>query len=733
MDDQKLTSVAEKCIDSSDRQLFIVGPPRSGKTTRLPVIIAALTGKKVLCLQPNDKISRNHVEWVHQSESARQYGGKEIKVGYYKDETEIPFAFVPKYDVNYVSYKWWYRMVIKANSPYTGIDEDEELLQRCTMQHNLRRSGQSIGYIILDEFHSQSIQQELGYIAVDLIFRGKIDSPVGVFEETKAVITTAYHENTFQRCFQLSEEEIDLRTIKMSQQIQHPITEAYEEKEPRNYHMDAVKKAKEILQNNGQACILIFVDTIHSTRNIVRQSSYPQEKITIIDLEVDRIVDSTRPMIIVATPDFSSRIPIQGITDVICPRTLLLPVMDDTLYREVLKDLPLAKWELEWASNHLDSNQQGTIHYMFRHQQFTDHADPRFTRGDFIDLFIGMTRLYPEWVISREPICRFRIPLTISRRALRQLSIRPPIFVESESRGDISDRYFIINDRDYMKSTLELMDLHGIDRRQAYFFGVQDSMTKDNHISQHGERFARMVGVAMISFDEAPILRRVGPSNQAETMRYHFPHLQDHLFVGPRRDYTADSWMNAVIWMDIRMSAAKKNMTLDEYCDQCIKLKGIEIDRLALNNAELRLRCLAGAVGVRGSDDFCNGTLLKDVKRSHDKTGMLGRSIEVLWRAYLFAYRFNLIFIRCQGETVTIRDICSGQLLQYSEADTVINMIRRQSGTVQKRRIEFYAVASVLKGNRVERLTVMPDVVIIEQQELEIEEAENLHELLKLK
>ncbi|RWA03373.1 hypothetical protein EKO27_g11732, partial [Xylaria grammica] len=218
--DEELRKVVEGFMASSERYQFLVGPPRSGKSTRLPLILAALSQKRVISVQPDDWVARYHAEWVRSSEGTATYGGERPSVGCYADDDGFPPDFFPGYDVSYVSYRWLYRLVVGINTPEpsTGLDDEHTSAKAAERAQELlsRRSryeGQ-IGYVILDEVHAQSVTQELGYLAVHATGLSVVQAPIGFSDRTKVVVATAYLENNaFFNYFALPDDQVVRQTF----------------------------------------------------------------------------------------------------------------------------------------------------------------------------------------------------------------------------------------------------------------------------------------------------------------------------------------------------------------------------------------------------------------------------------------------------------------------------------------------------------------------------------------
>ncbi|KAI1275393.1 hypothetical protein F5Y07DRAFT_409253 [Xylaria sp. FL0933] len=734
--DSELAQVARKCLDSPKRHLFVVGPPRSGKSTRLPIILAALSGKKVISVQPDNRAARYHAEWIQGSIAASVSYGIRLRVGYYSDDTDMSTEFVPDYAVSFVSYKWLCRMVASINSKAlnTGLDneytrskaakEDEALKEK------RKQYGDLIGCIVLDELHAQSVAQELGYLAIHAATSGLAQPPVGISEKTKLIVTTAYPENnTFMKRFALSAEQIRQQTISISTGLapsaSHVMIQelfiAEDDQTPSDYHTRACRRARAILENDRDARVLLFMDTTCSSRNIARsgQAVFPQH-IEVIDLEDDFYLSrmhsyQSGQMVILATPSFASRIPIEGITDVICPPTQLLPALHKKIHREVLAISDLTRWELAWAKNHLDSRCKiPTIHYMFRnslYSKLSEFSGARFRAGDFIDILLGAIRLCPQYALGAQTPVRFKIPLQTAEEALYQLTLIPETVSPAPSKTKSPAPYYQISPTNRTESMLKLMDRSGLDRKQAFFLGHLDQQMADCELGATYQRFVSIVGVCMVVFAEVPILTRIyAPSSGGRAAEWFRSH-GDLLYLGEYRDFTCDSWVNAVVWMNIKQQADATNVAICKI--SLAKYNSLEtaVDEVAVQAAEPKLRFLARMIGLNeeSQDELCNGSFLSEVEKFNcAKNKRYQEAIEVLWDSYLDAYRFNLAYVQIEKDSVKITDISSGLRMDYQWENLAIDLFGQARIAEKNGRDGFYVTASSLIDLRLRNLTVMP-------------------------
>ncbi|GAW19728.1 hypothetical protein ANO14919_092170 [Xylariales sp. No.14919] len=740
--DEELRRVVEGFMASSERYQFVVGPPRSGKSTRLPLILAALSQKRVISVQPDDWVARYHAEWVRSSEATATYGGERPSVGCYADDDEFPSDFVPGYDVSYVSYRWLYRLVVGINTPEpsTGLDNEHTRAKAAERARELlsRRSRYEgrIGYVILDEVHAQSVTQELGYLAVNATGLGVVQAPIGFSDGTKVVAATAYPENNaFFNYFALPDDQVVRQTFAIVRGLApaggNTIRQEFVAEGPSElpeYHKMAVQKAREILHANRDARILLLMDTPHSPRNLARQAALPA-----IDLETEagrsQMSQVRKGRVVLATPSFASRIPVDGITDVICPPTQSLPMFHEKLHRQVQADVYLTTWEFEWAKNHLDrACERPTIHYVFRQSELSKMGPVCGARwaslGDFVDIFLGLIRLCPKNAMPNAVphVMRIRTPVVRGEAALTQLTRTPILVIPAPRPPSRPPPYYQLHYWLVSQTTLKLVDRCSLERRAALFLGELEQVLVDKGVGARNQRFATMVAAAMVAFDESPILRRRGPHKPGEDAAEGFGDLRGLFHLGLQKDLTSDPWINAVVWMDLKRRAAAARSEVAAFALKHHRSKTVFVDAVPLRAAEPRLRLLARVLGLDGpsQDALCDGSFLEEVERFQKTLQPASQVIvEYIWAAYFGAYKYNLAYV--EMETVDGRptpkmiDISSNTRTDYAWKHLVVDLYEQWEVARRHKKPGFYVTGSVLMGHaRLRSLTVVPYCILTE-------------------
>ncbi|KAJ2996913.1 hypothetical protein NUW58_g816 [Xylaria curta] len=717
--DEELRRVAQRCLGSEERYSFVVGPSRSGKSTRLPVILAGLSRKKVICVQPNDWVAQYHATWIDQSIEANTYDGKRVTVGFQKDEEESSIAFVPQYDVTYMSYKWLYRMFVAANDRKLSLLHDEDTIEehmtkqtkvlRATLKTLRAKSSPPIGFVILDEVHAQSVTQELGYIALHAATSNIVEAPIGFKPETKVITTTAYPQNdTFQGCFGLSNVQIDQRTIKIDRGLaptpRTHIRETYcagSVVRPFMYHISSIRATAEIFKTNPNARVLLILNAMCSTRNIVRQSLKLQRLAKVFDLETAShrslvFGRSAGPIIVLATSSFASRIPVRGITDVICPPNQLLPALSKQIHRQVLVSVELALWELAWAKSHLDpACRKPTIHYFFPsdyHSQLIAGHGARFRGGDFVDLLIGVIRIGQNAALRRRTPLRFDIPLEARDRALRQLTT-PPVTVELLEKEDVTEFFLTLDG--HAPIMANLWDRYNIDRRQGFFFGRLQDVIKLKNLIPADQRFATMVAICMAVFGEDPILRKAGPSSNVvpERLEDVFGRIHHTFYLGGRTEFTSDSWINAVVWMDFKRRAIDRRSDFVDFVLLELLAKALSLDEAS-------------------KQALCNGSFLGTVELFNQANTLAGDMVvDVIWQSHMETYQYDLAYVTYR-QSVNMVDICSGVTIDYAPNFTMVDLLEQAEKAKKNHRDGFYVTGTAWVRLELQNLTVVPKRII---------------------
>ncbi|KAI3322734.1 hypothetical protein HD806DRAFT_535918 [Xylariaceae sp. AK1471] len=769
--EEELRKIAQQCMSSSEKYHFVVGPSRSGKSTRLPIMMALLNEKQVICVQPDDWSARYHAEWLEQSPAARTYNGRRAVVGYYPEDAEIPVHFVPGYAVTYVSYKWLYRLIVGVNTQTPGgpLDDEDQAGTRIARQEvdlrkKRKRYGECICAVVLDEFHAQLLTQELGYLAAYVATSGVVQAPVGFHKGTKVIITTAYPENnTFQDCFDLSREQIEQQTLTIHKGLAPAfipgieIEERYIGEGERNdseyYHQNAIKIAKGILTANEDARILFLMDAKRSARNIARQSRVLENKATVLDLEtkdgrdqVFHVRDKTGGIVILVTPNFASRIPVEGITDVICPSSMLQPILHKDIHREVLESVYLSRSELAWAKSHLDpAYKSPTVHYVFARtvgSELSNFVGAKWLVGDYVDFLMGLVRLCRENALGERTPVRFQMPMTSAERAFRQLTLFPTVYITKRpiSATDPTPTSLGLSEESYVGQMLRLMDRCGLDRRQASFLARLEDRAVESGIGAHLQVVIKLAAVAMVVFDEEPILRRVPGRKIADTPTEVFGSLQCFFSFAANAECVSDAWINAVVWMDTKRRAKASNLDVAEFARQQYSShsKSVAVDKVPLEAAEDKVTSLATMLDVHKDyvEMFCDGRFL-DMLEDFNLNAQMPKNSEaalILWETYMETYLFNLVFIVHKEDSVTITDISSGRSLDLESRHLAIDL-SEQAELAKKNKTEgFYATAVHLIQGRIRSLTVIPHEFVyrIMKDEPFIDGAWDLHTHLRL-
>ncbi|KAI0803533.1 hypothetical protein GGR55DRAFT_386956 [Xylaria sp. FL0064] len=227
-----------------------------------------------------------------------------------------------------------------------------------------------------------------------------------------------------------------------------------------------------------------------------------------------------------------------------------------------------------------------------------------------------------------------------------------------------------------------------------------------------------MVTVAMVVFGECPILlRRAEPrSAREDNFPRVFESLRQCFHLGRGEDYASDAWTNAVVWMDLKRRATAENAKLETVAQQQFRFfKPKSIIKPSLVAVESKLRLLAGMVGLdeASQDSLCNGSFLLEVQRfctCHEQRD--NNTIETIWNAYLYAYRFNLVFVQRNEDVLKITDVSSGCKMDYVWSYLAIDLFDQARLAEDTGEEGFYATASILMGRGLRDMTALPVYIV---------------------
>ncbi|OTB01204.1 hypothetical protein M426DRAFT_14648 [Hypoxylon sp. CI-4A] len=638
--DPELQRIMDLWVNSDQKVSFVVGPPRSGKSTKLPALVAKTTGTRVLCLQQDSEAAKRQADYVRLASQGR------IKPEFCDLGQEQGDATVV-----YASYRWfWGRLFLESKKPFEG--------------------GLTI---ILDEVHAQTIPQELVYAALKApLLQHKERLSALVPDPVRFILTTAHpRANPFEGVFELTNEQINSQTLHIGSGdgsgVDEEVEESFLDDEdprqnwvlPRTYHQHAKTIAESILRDNHDANVLVVtLEGPHTDSYVLGEMELGSARL--FDLSALSIDDINKRgpggCVIIAMLDYTSRIPIDGITDVVCCHSQVELSYDQSVYREVLGTIILTRWKIDFLKSHLDPRCRARkMHYVFPPKIWNlipDARDPQLINGDALEFWVGMIRLSGlDGALALPSPARCMPALGKSLRAVQQL-VHASLL---ENTGGATDQH----PTPELEEIMSLMDATGLDVRAAHFL----HRVRSNTTAGRGDLDV-VIAAMMVEFDKNPILRRVDSTEvvSADDLGVELIHLPKPL--------VSVAWINALFWMH----HVPYTKTVSPSPNASLKSKNILVNAHGYNEAVSRVIPLLNQLGVGGHwiTDLRAGYLAQTIREEIENTNnaydtLLNHPIY----SYLQAYSYNLMYFKAasvKAETTYGVHICSNQTLKLAKS-----------------------------------------------------------------
>ncbi|KAI1464377.1 uncharacterized protein F4812DRAFT_468015 [Daldinia caldariorum] len=486
---------------------------------------------------------------------------------------------------------------------------------------------------------------------------------------------------------------------------------------------------KGVMDRDKQANILMFVPEMlfYQTRHWERFAADNKfQYLTIQDGDAREANDRARgACVIVAELDFESRIPIQGITDVVSPAFRPIMRYDEDVRKELKTPEALSKWQLDFIKSHLDPDSlTPKIHYVCPRQAkdtLSGNFDPAFLNGDCVDYWIGlMGRMSAEKTCGDDSPIRYIVPLAKLHRVVDELQNGLLLLGIKPTKFNTDRRELVLN----------LMDRTGLDCRAAVFLhDLREHVDGDSSEEQKKRRDFLLVGILVVVFDRAPVLRRLSFKLTAHLRDLKLGHdsiLQYH---------SSDSWINAVFWMLWAKKAEQEGMNSFD----AIQEHNWRVIEENFTQAEAKVKSLASK--ILGNCSFVerakDGSLLGQIKSWLAEGDEMKPAFE-----YLHAYMYNLLYLKrddfeaqnyCYGT-----DISSGRRILVDPRKGVVNLESELKYAASQGNNGIHACVSSYRSSDEKRevegvgLTIVSPVVV---QSLlkDIRGPSNLHIRLSLK
>ncbi|KAI2470453.1 hypothetical protein F4781DRAFT_390183 [Annulohypoxylon bovei var. microspora] len=574
--DSELLKVADMCLESREKVSFVVGPPRCGKSTRLPAMMARPVTGSVICVEPDADTAARHAKYAR----AALRG----KILYVDDVNEPSSLLGVEYDVAYVSYKWLLRLIAARISPEAKV--------RCP-----------VSVIVLDEVHAETLDQELGHVAVGAVLEGIVGPPPGWSDGTKIVLMTAFPEADPFGQFGLSGEQVRDRTFTVAAAGDRaPAESTYLEDDgdgsltsPAGYHEAARRIVESVLLENGQANVLVVVlGGPRAESHVVREMTVGGGA-RLFDLSRSdvREVNDRGPggCVIVAEPDYASGIPVEGITDVVCPQIEMRAGYRAEVSAAAAAAAPLCRWQVDFVRGHLDPRAASrTIHHAFTRDaaRLLPAANAaRCLDGECLEYWLGLARLLGTGRAQESANSARYVPgeaTTLSAFKTLSEELRLLTFVEEGPVANLRPR-----DGPRTKLSLDLMDTRGLGCREAAFLTTLATVERGDGEGFGSRCAALALAVMMVVFRRSPVLSRADPSKPAR-----LADLSLSLPLSARAG--SDPLINAEFWMKWADEVEERGF------DALPPLAGTNwrVDRHSFSGAAAAVRKLGHVVGAPG-------------------------------------------------------------------------------------------------------------------------------------
>ncbi|KAI1445108.1 hypothetical protein F5Y02DRAFT_427281 [Annulohypoxylon stygium] len=543
----EVVKVATRCLDSKEKVSFVVALPTYGISTQLPMTIANMSEKGVICVQPNAEVARRHANYMSiQSDDVQKtesYLDSEFK--------EFPRQ---RFHVAYVSYRWLWRMIA-----FEGISRGIEVEVRA---------------IVLDEVHGRTTDQEIAHVAVRAVLEGKLERPRWWTEETKIICASAYPQaDPFSGLFGLSDQQIRDQTVTIEpgkdyQRKQDEVRSQYLKDDllcetPAAYHEAAKDIVASILRERSGAKILVVALGGSRTGSRVVREMTVGGGARVLDLsrhDLEQINEKTSDgRVIVMETDYTARARVEGVTDVVCPPFRIIEQYDRASRKVLSTCAKLRQWEVDFLRNHLDSRSNlRMIHHVFtRTTELAPNGGPLCFRGDCLDYMLGVIKL-----LGTREARQGRLPMTIPqyRDAGELLRLNCDVLqLEPWDGGDGLNSEIRTDDRTEL--LLEFLDELGLDCRAASFLSYVWSRTANaSEGGFDGVKAAdiRTLGLMMVAFKDNPILYPIDPSEKADPRSL-------GLEIAMFKFFYSDAMVNAAFWAKWRKEGLDALPSLDEW------------------------------------------------------------------------------------------------------------------------------------------------------------------------
>ncbi|KAI1418292.1 hypothetical protein F5Y13DRAFT_151045 [Hypoxylon sp. FL1857] len=336
------------------------------------------------------------------------------------------------------------------------------------------------------------------------------------------------------------------------------------------------------------------------------------------------------------TLNYTSRIPVKGITDIICPHSRRGNKYSNDLCKDIATSVLLSQWEVDFVKSHLDPKcESGRIHYVFPEfikKDMPESSGLCFLDTDCVELWLGLARLTGlNEIVQEETPIRIFLSRIKSHKALHQLqhglSLLKPHYMS---------RCLVMKYDERSQVIFMLMDRARLDCRAAVFLGdLADRLSQSPYPAEQRD-IALLLGVMIVVFDNHPILRRRNIEKPAPLTNLDL----EGSCLG--EGLTSDAWNNIAYWL--RHVGTSENGSVESL--PSLARKNWAVERSVFVTALARVKRLADHFQINRSwlTKVLHSSFLSQVQFMVRNDSILHDYEYNPISRYLDAYRYNLIY-----------------------------------------------------------------------------------------
>ncbi|RYP57570.1 hypothetical protein DL770_010635 [Monosporascus sp. CRB-9-2] len=642
------SSAIQKAVDACWRPknttYLLTGPPSSGKSIAFPTALAREKSTFVICVQMSERIARSSAAYASSAVAAG--GGPSIAC--LGDREAIP-GTRPAHALTYVSYKWLEHMV--TNFPaLAAIQTPARRPTDHPTDYSAPRDGWLL-FFVLDDVHAQTMEQELGYLALYGVRRAAEDKKYKRLP-LRVVLAASYpHPDTLRGRFGMKDPAwAASATVSLGDRsgddarfgyLHHRVDEWLS---PTMFVTSCKLKIAEILADDPAARILLFVMSSDQAGQITAdlpESLRGKWSVATDDTDFSKIEGGPGPGLIIRATDFAAAAPLCRIEHIICPHSVRARVFDNDHGQEVERPVLLTRDELQFVRDH-SSGSRPRVHHMFSEKVARDAKEgggALFMDGDCLEYwFRALSVLGPAAVKPESPL-RLHPPLRRTQWALIRLRVLGLI-----KWGDKAIPGWDALLTDKGAAALEAADKFGLDIRVAAFLeevalDAADASAEDAEGASEAEsRDVLLLAIVMAAAAPGIVHKAAGRGPSLDDGVLTELGIHGLTEIGEGRWYGGDHWVDAAYWL----SAIRKDGDAPHLRGS---LKSVSVNTRRFNYVSSKIQAMCQHYDadyqsfVRERDD-----LVSDI-RHFGAQGEVIAAVETMFFRWMEAFRYGLIYV----------------------------------------------------------------------------------------